>query len=380
MRKALWMLTLVWVGALAATAWAGAPKEIDVQGLYQGTWQDGGKEGKLEARIVAMGDRNYKILALQHEGAERKAVELDGKTVGDAVTFLGGGWKGAYADAAVTGTLGAGGSFTVKRTDPKSPTLGRKPPEGAIVLLGDKPAETMNRGGRQWYLGDMSKHGWPVWEVPIRWTVTSRDPAQWPSKETAIPEGWELVAKERRVVDNVIGIGEDGSIQVPRGGMNSNAQIEGSFDAHVEFLSPFGPKERGQGRGNSGCYLPCGQEIQVLDSFGMVTYNGGCCGGLYSMKNPDPMMAIPSLAGQRDHEFTLASFPPMVWQTYDIGYRVREGAIFLTVYHNGIKIHENVKLKQRPRKGGFHFQDHGNPVRYRNIWVLPVAGDGKGEM
>ena len=372
MRRVLW-LTLVCVGALAATAWAGAPKEIDVQGLYQGTWKDAGKEGKLEARVVAMGDRTYKILAIQQVGAERKSVELDGKTVGDAVTFQGADWKGTYADAAVTGTIGAGGSFTVKRTDPTSPTLGKKPPEGAIVLLGGKPSETMNRGGgRKWYLGDMSKNGWPVWEVPIRWTTVAKDPAQWPSKEAAIPEGWELVAKERRVVDQVIGIGEDGSIQVPRGGMNSNAQIEGSFDAHVEFRCPFGAQGRGQGRGNSGVYLPCRQEIQVLDSFGMVTYKGGCCGGLYGMKNPDPMQAIESLKNQRDHEFTLASFPPMVWQTYDIEYRVREGAVFLTVHHNGIKIHDIIKLNRKPNKGGFHFQDHGNPVRYRNIWVKPV--------
>jgi hypothetical protein len=45
----------------------------------------------------------------------------------------------------------------------------------------------------------------------------------------------------------------------------------------------------------------------------------------------------------------------------------------VTVSHNGIKIHDNVELQRDARVGGFHFQDHGNPVHYRNIWVLPLA-------
>ena len=68
----------------------------------------------------------------------------------------------------------------------------------------------------------------------------------------------------------------------------------------------------------------------------------------------------------------------MQWQTYDIEYIVPmvggkpKGKPRLTVLHNGIKIHDNVELNRDARKGGFHFQDHGNPVRYRNIWVLPL--------
>ncbi|MFW6163773.1 MAG: 3-keto-disaccharide hydrolase, partial [Planctomycetota bacterium] len=101
---------------------------------------------------------------------------------------------------------------------------------------------------------------------------------------------------------------------------------------------------------------------------------GGGCGGLYRKKNPDPF-----------DEFSLASFPPDVWQTYDIEARVNKDqkgkeAVVVTVYHNGIKIHDNVNLGRGPRKRHFHFQDHGNPVRYRNIWVKPVEQEPKGEL
>ena len=76
--------------------------------------------------------------------------------------------------------------------------------------------------------------------------------------------------------------------------------------------------------------------------------------------------------------FSLASLPPLEWQTYDMEYRVEKvdgkptGKPRLTVYHNGIKIHDNVELPKPAKKGGFLWQDHGNPVRYRNIWVHPV--------
>ena len=72
--------------------------------------------------------------------------------------------------------------------------------------------------------------------------------------------------------------------------------------------------------------------------------------------------------------------PPLQWQTYDIEYRVvkKDGKIVgkpkVTVYHNGIKIHDNFELRAGRPKGNFLFQDHGNPVRYRNLWVLPVEG------
>jgi hypothetical protein len=358
-----------------AVAFAGAPAEIDVQGLYEGSCKD----GKIEARVVAQGKGVYKVYIRVDEGGGKLAkVVLDGKTAGDAVTFEGKAgdtlWKGSYADGAVKGECGEIGTFEAKRVEKKSPTLGKKPPEGAIVLLDGKSFENLVRGRGPWYLGPMEQEGWGVWEVPIR--TIAKQPKTWPSKDNLVPEGWEL-AKDRRRVDEVVGIGEDGSIRIPGGGMNSKPQFEGSFDAHVEFMSPFMPTAHSQGRGNSGVYLPNGQEIQVLDSFGDATYTGGGCGGLYAYKDPDAMESLPGPDG-KEFKFSLASLPPGQWQTYDIEYRVQMkdgkpvGKPRLTVYHNGIKIHDNVELKRDHRKGRFHFQDHGNPVRYRNIWVLPV--------
>jgi len=364
--------------AFAGLALAAAPAEVEVQGLYEGTCKD----GKIEARVVAQGKGDYRVYIRVDQGGGKLAkVVLDGKTAGEAVTFEGKAgdtaWKGAYADGAIKGDCGEIGTFEIKRVEKKSPTLGKKPPEGAVVLLDGKSFDSMVRAnGQPWYLGDKSKEGEVVWEVALR--SIAKQPAAWPTKETPIPEGWELMPQHRQV-DVVLVIGEDGSIRVPGGGMNSKPQFEGSFDAHVEFLNPFMPTGHSQGRGNSGCYLPNGQEIQVLDSFGDATYTGGGCGGLYSYKDPDAMESLPGPDG-KEFKFSLASLPPEQWQTYDIEYRVEMkdgkavGKPRLTLFHNGIKIHDNVELKQDARKGGFQFQDHGCAVRYRNIWVMPLEG------
>jgi len=290
-----------------------APPEAEVQGLYEGAVKD----VKFEARVIAMGKDAYKIFLRQDLGGGKVGkVELEGKAEGDAVTFKSKGgeveWTASYGAGALKGTAG-GVEFTAKRVERKSPTMGKKPPQSAIVILDGKNWAELKGGSEEWKAAD------------------------------------------------------DGSIQVPKGGMNSKQQFDGSFDYHVEFLNPFQPSQRGQGRGNSGCYLPNGDEVQVLDSFGMDTYKGGGCGGIYGFKDPDAFDV-----------FSLASLPPLEWQTYDMEYRVEKadgklvGKPKLTVYHNGIKIHDNVELKNAAKKGGLHWQDHGNPVRYRNIWVMPV--------
>jgi hypothetical protein len=293
----------------------GAPPEAEVQGLYEGALKD----VKFEARVVALGKDAYKIYVRQDLGGGKVSkVELDGKVDGDSVTFKNKGgeveWTGTYGAGAIKGTAG-GTAYEMKRVERKSPSMGKKPPQGAIVILDGK-----------------------------NWDQIS---------PTRTAEEWKA--------------GEDGSVQISKGNLQSKQQFDGSFDYHVEFMNPFQPTQRGQGRGNSGCYLPNGDEVQVLDSFGMDTYKGGGCGGLYNYKDPDVFDV-----------FSLASFPPLEWQTYDMEYRVEKadgkptGKPKLTVYHNGIKIHDAVELKNPARKGGLLWQDHGNPVRYRNIWVLPV--------
>jgi hypothetical protein len=221
----------------------------------------------------------------------------------------------------------------------------------------------------------MSQHGWPVWEAPVR-IVSEKEPKEWPTADKPLPEGWKLSTEHRRA-DSVIGVDKDGSFQVPKAGMNSKEQVEGSFDMHVELMNPFLPKDHSQGRGNSGCYLPNGEEIQVLDSFGECTYTGGGAGGFYNYHDPHCMETIDSIQG-KENKFTLASNPPGTWQTYDIEYRVEKkdgkyvGKPKVTMYHNGIKVHEDCEMRNPAKKGGFHFQDHGNAVRYRNVWVMPL--------
>lgn len=304
----------VLTGLILALACA-APPEADVQGLYEGALKD----VKFEARVIAMGKDVYKIYLREDLGAGKVGkVELDGKAEGDAVTFKNKGgdveWAASWAPGALKGTAG-GAAFEAKRVQRKSPTIGKPAPAGAIVLIDGKNFDNVS--------------------------------------PTKTPEEWK--------------IGEDGSIQITKGDVRSKQQFDGSFDYHVEFLCPLVSSQRGQGRGNSGCYLPNGDEVQVLDSFGMDTYKGGGCGGLYNYKDPDVFDV-----------FSLASLPPLEWQTYDMEYRVEKadgkltGKPKVTVWHNGIKIHDAAELKFPAKKGDVHWQDHGNPVRYRNIWLLPV--------
>lgn len=139
---------------------------------------------------------------------------------------------------------------------------------------------------------------------------------------------------------------------------------------HVEFRVPYMPKATGQGRGNSGVYLQGRYEVQVLDSYGLDSKDNDC-GGIYGVAKP----------------LTNACKAPTVWQAYDIdftppvyedGKKVKEGVI--TVKHNGEVIHDKQALTKdnttagiggNPSEAGpILFQDHGNPVQYRNIWLV----------
>ncbi len=140
---------------------------------------------------------------------------------------------------------------------------------------------------------------------------------------------------------------------------------------HVEFRLPYKPDARGQGRGNSGLYAQGRYEIQMLDSFGLDGKHNEC-GGIYSVRAPDLNMCLP----------------PLTWQTYDIEFAAAEfGAdgkktknARMTVRLNGVVVHDDVEVpksttaspvKEGSAPGPVYLQNHGNPVRYRNIWVLP---------
>jgi len=141
------------------------------------------------------------------------------------------------------------------------------------------------------------------------------------------------------------------------------------FNLHVEFRLPYMPYADGQQRGNSGLYLQSRYECQVLDSFALIPKIDGL-GALYRFRPPAINMC----------------FPPLVWQTYDVqftaprwnadGTKARNATI--TSWINGVKVQDNVSLPNKTGAGKIEepvllptrFQDHGDPVRFRNIWVV----------
>ncbi|MFT7171826.1 MAG: hypothetical protein ACI9NQ_000033 [Paracoccaceae bacterium] len=148
-----------------------------------------------------------------------------------------------------------------------------------------------------------------------------------------------------------------------------------SYQLHLEFRTPFKPTARGQGRGNSGVYFGGRWETQVLDSFALDGKMNEC-GGIYSIAAPSVNMCLP----------------PLTWQTYDVDFTAakfdaegkRSAWPHMTVKLNGVVIHDKQELNKdlttaAPAKGPLKdearpvfLQNHGNPVFFRNIWVLPT--------
>ena len=292
--------------------------DFEIQGEYSGVIKESADdEQKIGVQVIAQGDGKFH--AVVHigglpgdgwDGKEKK--EVDGKLVDGVATFVDsedqargviqkGVLRVSDADGKLMGTL--------KKVVRKSTTLGKTPPENAVVLFDGKNADAF-KGGRMTSDGCLM-HG-----------CTSK-------------------------------------------------QLFGSFNLHLEFQLSFMPYARGQGRSNSGCYMQGRYEVQVLDSFGLKGKNNEC-GGIYSIKDPDLNMC----------------YPPLSWQTYDVEYTAAkyEGDrkvknALMTVRHNGVLVHRDVELpkgttahptKEGPEPGPIYLQNHGNPLKYRNIWVVPV--------
>jgi mono/diheme cytochrome c family protein len=199
------------------------------------------------------------------------------------------------------------------RVDRKSPTLGAKPPNGSVVLF----------DGSQQSLNDHWKKGAKL------------------SEDGLLMEGCTSIDTFR------------------------------DYSLHLEFRTPFMPSARGQARGNSGVYHQGRFETQVLDSFGSEGKSDET-GGIYTIREPDLNMCLP----------------PLVWQTYDVDFTAaryddagkKTTNATLTVKLNGVVVQRDVPLpnitraapnKEGPSDGPIFLQDHGNPVRFRNIWVMP---------
>lgn len=151
----------------------------------------------------------------------------------------------------------------------------------------------------------------------------------------------------------------------------------GDCRLHIEWATPAVVVGEGQGRGNSGVFLMNAYEVQILDSYNNRTYADGQAAAIYGQHPP----------------LVNACRPPGEWQSYDIEFRsprfAADGALLeparMTVRHNGILVHDNAVLtgptahKARPPYAAhpdrlpISLQDHGNPTRFRNIWVQDLA-------
>ncbi len=306
------LLGLTFQASLAAAPKAAKNKVIvdpavaakDVEYQIQGEY----KADCCGAQVVALGDNKFRAVlfdgGLPGAGWNRgdEKAEAEGTLAGGEVVF-----KGGFEGTLKNEVLNIKGRGDLQKETRKSPTLGAKPPKGAVVVFDGKAR-----------------------------------------------------AIKGNVTDD--GLLKEGAVTTDK---------FGSFKMHVEFRTPFEPHKRGQGRGNSGFYIHNRYEVQVLDSFGLEgAYNEA--GSLYRFKTPDVNMALP----------------PLVWQTYDIdftaakfdasGKKIKNARI--TVRHNGVVVQDNVELPKGTGNGGrraevpaehIHIQNHSNPVRFRNIWIIP---------
>ncbi len=239
---------------------------------------------------------------------------------------------------------------------------------------GEKTMENQTRSVTDWKVHDPDR---PL--PPVVDPGPAGPPAPPPSDAVVLFDGTDLSqwedAKGNPARWNLTG---DGAMEVVKktGLIRSKARF-GSCQLHVEWASPKEVAGESQGRGNSGVFLMESYEVQVLDNYGNKTYADGMAAAVYGQYPP----------------LVNASRPPGEWQTYDILFQAprfdADGGLVkpavMTVFHNGILVQDHVELtgptawKQRPpykahaARLPISLQDHGNPVRFRNIWIRELS-------
>jgi hypothetical protein len=290
--------------------------DFAIQGEYQNS--EAGKV--IGAQVVALGSGRFDVYIL--DGGQPG----EGWEPGKSRALLKGGRKDDVVVCAddsgkLTATI-ANGLFSLKaadgikheliRTERHSPTLGTKPPDGAVVLFDGTSAD-------HWENGKMASG--------------------------------HLLAT----------------------GCSSKRHFS-NYKLHVEFRTPYKPTATGQQRGNSGIYCGGRWETQILDSFGLVG-NDNECGGIYSISKPRLNMCLPPLVWQTyDIEFTAAKFQASgkreAWPRITVrlnGVLVHEDLELAKDFTASAPISKPLDGAEGP----VFLQDHSNPVVFRNIWIVP---------
>ncbi len=190
-----------------------------------------------------------------------------------------------------------------------------------------------------------------------------KDLSNWIKRGSDDPAGWKV---------------ENGYMEVvPGTGDICTKERFADHQLHLEFWLSYMPEAKGQARANSGVYLQGRYEIQVLDSYELDSQEGDC-GAIYSMARP----------------LVNACRPPEHWQIYDVFFRaprfnrnyhpqgVKTQNARISVLHNGIWVHNDLGIPEPTggeidrdvaAPGPLMLQDHGNLIRYRNIWVRRLS-------
>lgn len=310
------------------------PADFKIQGEYTGD--------KIGAQVIALGSGNFQAViypgGLPGGGWDGKHRSLmAGKLDGDGAKFSAADGKrrylgksgdefsatsqfppqghvayvGSVKDGQLTITGKDGKTIALKRNERASKTIGAKPPEGAVILFDGS-----------------TKDAWTGGRVDELTNLLNTD-------------GKDILTK--RTFNN--------------------------YTVHLEFMLPYRPDARGQGRGNSGFYQVDHYEVQILDSFGLEGKNNEC-GGVY----------------QKADSLVNGCLPPLQWQTYDMEFTnsvVEDGKkvknAVLTARLNGLLIHDKLEINGKTggsrsaaegTPGPLKLQGHGNPLQFRNIWIV----------
>jgi hypothetical protein len=226
--------------------------------------------------------------------------------------------------------------------------------------------------GTKWHVHDSDRPNPHVIKAP-----KFSDMAAAPSDAVVLFDGTDLSKWEHGDHSPAKWKIENGYMEVvPKSGILRTKDEFGDFQLHLEFATPSKVQGKGQGRGNNGVNIFGRYEIQVLDSYENETYADGQAGAIYAQTPP----------------LVNASRPPGEWQTYDIIFEApkwTDGKLskpaFITVIHNGAVVHHRreimgttqhraeVKYGSPQETGPIELYEHGNPVRFRNIWIRPLG-------